>query len=456
MIPELSSSKPRQTFAMRKFFRALGTTVFIVVVTALLVECAYRYYLSTRVTAELADWGKKFKQTERPTVAGYGVAPWVFDGAGHSFQQGPWRTALISDGVFERCESAGEGNKLGNFGWMPEDYATADLRLMIVGSSFSMVKDENGHLVDQVLMERLSKRLNRRVAVLNYSRDATGVLAYFNMARFKFEESKPHIIIALINTIALISRPHWRVVLSEGDGFRRLYFLLDPEAHPADPKRAVPQPFVISDAVTEEWCRKMTQMRARGDMNALREDPVVKSLIARHNKLQREALQPKVAINFWRPDVSFAWNQLTTGDPFNGMPMFAEPIYNALKLDRYTDDPNFNAAVKRLKELGVPIILVHIPQFPDVARQSQGWEFAANGVPPRQCASLVADLEAALGESFVHLYQYYPSELKKDPLKLVVSENNSHPSKLGVAAMAEALERMLLENPKTAGLLKGE
>jgi hypothetical protein len=451
-----SPRRPGKSTYVSKVFGALASTIFIVALTALLVECAYRYYLNNRVAAELADWNKKFQPSERPSFGVHGVPPWFFDkDVGHSFQQGPWRAAQISDGTFLRCESAGEGNRLGNYGWMPDDYAKADLRLMIVGSSFSMVADENGKLVDRLLMERLSSRLHRSVSVLNYSRDATGVLAYLNMARFKFDESKPHVVIALINAISLIGRPHWRVVLPEDNGFRRLYFLLDPEAQPTDPKRAVPQPFVISDAVTEEWCQGMMLTRARGEERALRQEPLVKALVARYNKLQHDALEPKIAINFWRPDVSFAWNLLTTGDPFDGMVMFSEPIYNALTLDRYTDDARFNTAVKRLKELGVPVIPVHIPQFPDMRQQTDGgWSFAANGLPPRQGASLVADLEAALGEPFVHLYQYYPSELKKDPLKLVVSESNSHPSKLGVAVMAEALERMLLEHPRTARLLK--
>jgi hypothetical protein len=281
------------------------------------------------------------------------------------------------------------------------------------------------------------------------------VLSYLDMARFKFDESKPHAVIALINATALTYRRHWRVVVSEEGGFRRLYFLLDPDAQPTDPKRAVMQPFVISDAITEEWCQRVTQARARGDESALRDEPLVKALVTRYNKLQHDAVVPKIAINFWRPDVSFAWNLVTAGDPFDGMAMFLEQIYTPLALARYTDDPDFNATVSRLKELKVPVIPVHIPTLPEMRGQPDGnFEFAAHGVSPRQGASLVADLEKALGEPFVHLYQYYPSELKGDPLKLVVDENNSHPSKLGVVAMAEALERALLQHPRTAGLLK--
>ena len=454
----MTSAPPQSsqsTFA-RKVFGALATTIVILAVTAFLVECAYRYYLSTQVAAEVANWSNKFKRTDRPSLGAYGVAPWFFDKeVGHSFTKGSWRTATINNGAFGGCASAGEGNRLGNSKWMPDDYASADLRVMIVGSSFSMVADEKGKVVDQLLMERLSRRLNRTVSVLNYSRDATGLIAYLNMARFRFDEAKPHIILALINALSLIGRPHWRVVVPEADGFRRMYFLLDPEAQPTDSTRAVMQPFVINDGITEEWCQKMTQARARGDERTLREEPLVRALVERHNQLQHDTAEPKIAIDFWRHDVSFAWNLLTRRDPFDGMVMFSEPIYNALTLDNYTDDPRFNAAVKRLKELGVPVIAVHIPQLADMRTQQDGnWDFVADGLPPRQATSLVASFEAAMGEPFVHLYHYYPRELKGDPLKLVTSEADSHPNQVGVAAMADALERMLLEHPRTASLLE--
>jgi hypothetical protein len=439
----------------RKILRALATTVFILAFTAVLVECAYRYYLSTRVAAEVDNWSSKFKTSERPTFAAYGVAPWFFDRVGHSFTNGPWRVANISAGEFASCASAGSGNRLGNIGWLGDDYATADVRLMILGSSFSMAPNEKGQTIEQVLMERLKSRLHRSVSVLNYARDSTGVLAYIDMARFKYEESRPQAVIAMIQGPSLIWRRHWRVVVPEDDGFRRLFFLLDPNVKPTDVSQTVMQPFVISDAVTEEWCHKMTQARARGDDATLREDPLITKLIAEQNRLQHDVAVPKIAIDFWRHDVSFVWNLLTTGDPFTGMTLFIGRIYDELPLERYTDDPDFNASIKRLKELGVPVIPVHVPTLADMRQQPDGsFAFAANGLPPRQATSLAADLERALGEPFVHLYQYYPSELKSDPLKLVISETDSHPNHLGVDVMAEALERMLLQHPSTAGLLK--
>jgi len=164
---------------------------------------------------------------------------------------------------------------------------------------------------------------------------------------------------------------------------------------------------------------------------------------------------PAVLIDFWRTDVSFAMNLLRHGEPFHGMTMFGDqPIYSPLTLDRYTDDPGFNASVKTIAKTGIPLLPVHIPTLPEMRSfPDGGYEFAAHGVPPRRGKSLVADLEGALNEPFVHLYRSYPATYKSDPVQLVYSEADSHPNKLGVQAMAEALERMLLEHPATSKLL---
>jgi hypothetical protein len=443
----------------RKVLRVVAITLFIAAFTALLIESAYRFYLHALVAEEVAKRTSAFKPAERPSFGAAGVAPWQFDrDVGHRFYDGAWRTGIIVHGAFNSCTSAGEGNRLGNVGWLPDNYATADLRLMIVGSSFSMVPDVNGKLIEQVLSERLQKRLNRSVSVLNYSRDSTGLLAYMDMARFKYEESKPHAILALINAPALFYRRHWRVVVPEQDGFHRLYFSLDRVTDTAGfkPGRAVPQNFVVSDGVTEDWCRTMTSAHARGDEKTLREDPLVQALVARYNQLQKDMVVPKIAIDFWRLDVSFAWNLISAGNAFEGMVMFADqPVYTPLDLTRFSDDPDFGDTIAVLKGRGVPVIPVHLATLPEMRNDPEGrFEFATANVPPRQGASLAADLEAALGEPFVHLYRYYPPELKGDPLKLVQAENDWHPNSRGVHAMAEALERMLAEHPRTAPLLK--
>jgi hypothetical protein len=81
-----------------------------------------------------------------------------------------------------------------------------------------------------------------------------------------------------------------------------------------------------------------------------------------------------------------------------------------------------------------------------------GLAFRTFGIPPAQGKSLVADLERQLGQPMVELYRLYPPHLKDDPLRLVYSADNSHPSVVGVQAMANALEQFLLDDSHTQRL----
>src|SRR5262245_13221352 len=116
----------------RKMVRSVAASIFVLGLTAVLAEGAYRYFLKTTVAADVAEWTSKFKPSERPTFKVSGRAPWIYDRAvGHSFPLGSWISGEIKDGAFEACRPGGQGNRLGNYGWMPDDYATADLRVMI-------------------------------------------------------------------------------------------------------------------------------------------------------------------------------------------------------------------------------------------------------------------------------------------------------------------------------------
>jgi hypothetical protein len=434
---------------MRKTIAAALGVAFIAAFTAALVEGMYRYYLSSVVAGDIA---RSFTPDERPTFNAFGRAPWLFDrDQGFSFERQPWGKVAIKNGLVTVCDFASRGDKFGNYlvstTYDPDGYAKADLRLVIVGSSYSMVGDERSRLVNEVLMERLSQHLGRKVHILNFSRDGTGVLSYFDTAQLVIEESKPDAVLMLINVVALGFPRHWRLLLPDRNGFSRLYLSLDPVERPTDPRRTIPTPHVVSDKITKEWCE-----RELGAGEAGRNDPVLRALIDRQQQLEHEVITPRVALKFWRPDVSFIWNQLRYGSPFEGMTVLeAQPVYSPHTLQRFSDDPRFREAVDNLKRTGVPVIMVHIPTLREMRNADGDWDFA-DGVPPMQAKSLLTDLERTMGEPVVQLYRFYP-EGKRDPKSLVISEQDSHPSKLGVAVMAEALEYMLQQDPRTSRLL---
>jgi len=424
-----------------KLFRAALGALFIFLVAVVLAEAIYRWHLSRDVHAEIA---RRMPSEATPNFVAYGVAPWRFDrDMGFSFVPRPWRAAQINDGRFTGCSVTGRGDQFGNYDLDADRYADADIRLAIFGSSFSMTGYSEGRMVSQALSEKLSVASGKRVHTLNFSRDATGVLSYFDAARVAVRQFRLDAAIFLINASGVAYQRHWRTVVPADDGYRRLYMLSEPIEKVAENPSVTPHPAVINDNITEEWCRTATA-----------DDPLVRSLIQRHIAQLREQTKPRVAIKFWRLDRSFAINLVRHGDPYHRMRLFeGQQQYSPYARDRYSDDPGFRDAVAQLKLLRVPIVLVHIPTLPEMRRADGGFDFAAQGIPPKQGNSLVADLQATTGERMIDLYELYPATAKQDPIALVASEQNWHPSSLGTEHMAEALARVILDRADTRLLL---
>lgn len=437
---------------MRKVLGSLATLCVISVSTAVLLEGAYRIYLAQTVAAELEKRVRAIKRPDEPGFRVWATAPWRFDRElGFSYTKGPWPEALIRGREFDACDIFARGDAFGNIDREPNNYFSADIRLMIVGSSFSMIRDGKERLVNEVIMDDLTERLGRSVSVVNFSRDATGVLSYIDAAAVKASELKPDAVILLANTVSLNYRRHWRVVLPDRDGFSRLWFLLDPIEHPTElnSSRMVAQtPFVYS-RITDSWCSQLTAAKQRGDSRVLTDDPLVKAMVAEHDRIADTIARPRVTVDFWRHDVSFVFNVLLSGDPFNGVPIFGEqPVYSPITFDRYEEDPQFVTALARLKASKIPIIPVHLPTLPEMLNFDGDFDSVGNRT------SLVADLEQALGQRFVNLYRYYPDQLKSSPQQLFKSGVDFHPSPVGVDAMAAAIEKMLLEHEATADLFR--
>jgi hypothetical protein len=199
----------------------------------------------------------------------------------------------------------------------------------------------------------------------------------------------------------------------------------------------------------------MAAAKARGDISVLRSDPLVLKLVSENERQLRDFSIPKIAVNFWRKDVSFAWNLLRKGDPFAQMTTLLDKAQSfPYDRDHYSDDFEFQTAAAELRQSkSTKIILVHIPTYNEmIAHPDGGFEFGAHGVPPSRGESLVDDLQQHLDQRWVELYQFYPSALKEKPADLVYSQQDSHPNPLGVQAMADALERLLRTDARTAHL----
>jgi hypothetical protein len=440
-------------WAMRFVGGAL-TYAAITAITLVGCEIAYRTFLSHKLARDIA---KQLKPTGDKFGA-IGVAPWIFKkDFGFEFNRTPWLAASIAENRFAGCGEAPPANRFGNVGRDDPNYERADVKILLVGASFTLVGDRGGHLVNELVAEELSRRTGKRVSMLNFSRDATGILMHMDMVRAKLDELKPNLVLVAANVTQLIYQRHWRVVTQSANGFRRFYFMLDPVEKIVDPDRAVLQPTVINDHITREWCDRNNGALFLRDYAALGRDQLMPQLVSERERLYKEQRLPRPTVDFWRLDRSFMYSRVVHGNAFHDLDLFAgQPVYTHSNLTRFSDDPDTVSAAAKAKARSVPIIPIHIPTLPEMRASDAGslFGYVAHGVPVEQGESLAADFARLVGEPWVHIYKYYAPALKADPLKLVHSDEDSHPNPLGVHAMADALVAMLLEHPASAPLLR--
>lgn len=413
-----------------------------------LTEIGYRWYLF----AELQRAATPFPTPESVRRFGFYKypSPWRFDNAmGFAYTEGPWLAGRITSGQFDHCGSVQGGNRFGNYGAAIGDYESAELKIMLIGSSFTLFAlDGPESSTSNQLQARLGVRLGKSVHVLNYSRDATGILASFDIAAARVDDMRPDLILFAFNSTAFGYQRNWRVVVPAAHGFWRMYFTIDPDETPR-PGRSRVHPNVISEGVSEGWCRRLTALRRRerGDP-VLAADPLVKSMVEEYGRLLTELGTKQIGVDFMSVSRSFIWNALWHGDPFHRTPTFVEDkMALPQHLDSFADDTDYMAAVAKLRVSGVPFLLVHLPSLADL-RQGQGMVFGISGTPEARERALARSLEETTGQKIIHLIDYYSPEALARPLRLVAGEHDSHPGALGNAEMAAALEHLLLSHPE--------
>jgi hypothetical protein len=434
---------------INKYKKLILIVSSVTVITFLISEILYRGFIYYRLNSEI---NLKFSSNFSKTFSAYGVEPWLFDlKQGFTFNRKPWLTASFKDGKFTGCSIGGVGNRLGNVGKIDYGYEKADYKILIVGSSYSMVTNQDGMLVNELLIDKLSKLTKKNIFVFNYSRDATGILSNLDIANSVVSDLKPDLILVLANVTALIYQRHWRQVFPDNSGGRQFYMMLAPDANTLDSKIAFAQPQVINDLITNEWCKKMQDFKSDGKDELIASDMVVNKLNIQHEKRQAEVYKPKISLKtFTLPTKSFVWNLLRYKDPMWKLEKFSgKPVYTPLEIDDYKEDAGYINALEGLRKYGKEILFVHLPTYPEMKTKSgSNFAYGEHGVPVERGKKLAANIERDFDTKWVHLYDLYPSSKKDNPLLLVNSENDSHPSPLGVELMSEALTKLLLKHLK--------
>jgi hypothetical protein len=428
---------------MRRWAPHLASVALLVGVSAfclLAVEIGYRYFLSRTIT--LPEQYQP-KVAENPTFNFFGVpAPWRFSAdAGFDFVEGRWMYGQIENGTFSNCRFYGEGNALTGYGAIKQDWETADVRVLLLGSSFTLVWGTEEGTSEQ-LRQGLERLWGRKVALLNLSRDATGVLTMFDIAASRMPKLRPDLVLFAFNTTAFDYGRHWRTLRPLDSESLVLYLLRDPLDR-VDRRRALPQPYVITPRATGEWCEGMQAAKEAGNGRKLREDPVLIQMIAEHKRYARELAPPPLALDLYRYDRSFVYNRIIHNDPYFGLKLIDEvSIFTPLSIHDYRMDPAFFSALAAVKASKVPFLLLHIPARSEMD-DSHLINFGEGAVPADTERDLAKSLEAATAHTIIHLWPAYPSDLRANPATLVISEKDNHPSRLGAKALASAMVRVI-------------
>jgi len=444
-----------------KIVRRLGTgfvfALLLAVATAssaLLVEGGYRAYLH-RVLMTSVEPAPQSAQ-ERRFVFYSKPEPWRFAAVGgFEFKEGRWMNGVIENGAFSYCEFFGEGNQYGGFGRVSEDWDRADLRVLLVGSSYTLT-NENEQGVGELLRSRLAAALERRVSLINLSRDSTGVLTMFDIAADRIPSLRPDIVLFAFNTAAFGYRRHWREVRRISADTEALFLLKGPE--PSAPRtRALPQGSIVSALTTPEWCSAMMQAKAGGDEKRLRDDPTVRRLVAAYDEYLSAVSRPPVVLDFLRTDISFMWNALAHGDPFKDLTVREEvSIFTPLTITDYKEDAAFMAALARVQSSGVPYLLLHIPALPEMQEGPDYYTFGRFGVAEEIERALAASLEDRTGHDIDHMWRRYSTFERSDPEALVQDKHNWHPSAAGEWALANGMAQSVLEQIRRAPIVRWE
>ena len=212
--------------------------------------------------------------------------------------------------------------------------------------------------------------------------------------------------------------------------------------------------FQINPKVTGDWCDRMTALKAEGGLQKLKEDQVSRDLVSEHETLREENTKPLLETGVWGRDTlgtSFLYDRIVRGNPMIGL-LSAMPrvgFRGVMALDRLDEDDKFRAAVARLRETGIPGILIHLPHIVEISRGTEFLYREAGGMGDRQGTSLRESLEQAFGVETIGLVPPL-SEEKSDPGAYVLNAADPHPNRLGLQFYADAVALALSQR----GLLR--
>lgn len=396
--------------------------VFSIAIGLLLSEAGYRVLL-------LVQHPERFIQGQKtgagPSVWFFEKSPWLFsEPFGYEYAKETVYGGSANGGKVQSCWNF-PLNAQGNVGRIEGDYASADSKILVFGDSFT-AQPHDELTWPHHLQRRLNEHNGQTANVTNFARDGYGILQMFDLAAAKVPELKPDIVVFAFITDDLTRARSWRVPVVI-DGRERILTTDEPNPNP-DPRKAS-DTAVRNSKATAEWCKNMVASQSTGDPILVEMEGVVLNA-----KAQSQGL-----VSLYTTHQSFLYDLLARNNPFHSIYTKAKPTQNPRHtMTDFATDERFMTAVAKIKETGIPIVLVHLAT---VDEMRQGREFVGNANE----ISLFQSLATIVGAPVMETLAYAPPVSADELGQIANSASDSHPSRKGLifysATVATILER---------------
>ena len=317
--------------------------------------------------------------------------------------------SLVSDGRVTWCPGVVASANVDGLGGRSTlaDARNADYVIFTTGDSFSYWM-QSALTVPDVVEAVLGERTGLKVVNLNFARGAYGILQMLTLAAEMYPALKPQLIVVQFTTDDL-TRGRWWTREAVIDGRTRSQMASRPEFN--DPLTTNDED-VVDGRATEEWCRR--------ELHAARPDAVVKDSVA-----FRDVYLRSKGIAFEPFSLTKSYLIEAVWSTFFGRPFYSQTAFSLMPrvtAEEFLADPGYRAAVQKLKQSGVPVVLVHLPNKAEIlfGRPFRG----------RATESIWSHLERDLGTRIVTLAEL-PNHPPPPP-RIDLQPNNAHPNLDGI------------------------
>ncbi len=347
-----------------KILPVVGAAAMILassVIGFLLVEAVYRIYLyETKPHRFLPVLAKD----EHPSLWYFQKSPYQYsEEFGYEYVPGIFNGGYINNGTVMDCyERLCAINERGNSGRIKGSYDDADLKILVFGDSWTSkcTKCSGDQMTwPDFLQDVLEKQLGKSVHVVNFGRDAYGLLQMFDLAAAKVPEWKPDLSVIAFITDDLGRDRLWRTktILN---GHERIMTAVTP--NPTPDLHEASDLYLMNSRATAEWCHRLLASQKK-------DNPIVREFEeVAHEAQQRSSLQADpLSLSH-----SFVLDLLARGQPFYSTLNAARPAqWPHHEMRDFAEDHRMVANIESLAATGIPSVLVNLAFYPELKKETE-------------------------------------------------------------------------------------